>query len=87
MSNTNVFVILGGMVILTVLAFLLANTLLFVPSWLNYTMIGVETFCLLLTIYGRMKNFNHIDGSIGIILNIFLMILLVAVIILYKSAH
>ncbi len=87
MNNSNVFVILAGMVILNIIAFLVANSLLYVPAWLNYTMIGVEAICFLTIIYGRMKDFKHIDGSLGIILNIFLLLLLVASIILFKSSQ
>lgn len=86
MNNMSIFIFLAGMVILNLLAFLLGNLYCFIPSWLNYTMVGVELFCLLLSTYARLKDFKNIDGSVGIILNIFLTILLVCHMILFKSS-
>ena len=86
MNNISIFVFLAGIIILNLIAFLLGNLYCFVPTLLNYTMVGVELFCLLLSIYARIKDFKNIDASIGIILNIFLTILLVCHMILYKSS-
>ncbi|MFR9166329.1 MAG: hypothetical protein ACLVKO_09020 [Dysgonomonas sp.] len=84
MNNKSLFLVLAGMIVLNILAFGLANAMTVVPSWLNYTMVGVELFCFILFIFGRIKGYKNIDSSVAIVLNIFLLLILATTMILSK---